>query len=82
MKRSKGKLRRRYGRAAHKGPPYPYEGYESKASGQRCFVTSVTDGTVFLRLVPQGSNGYMPVASFLRQYKRVAKNVRKDGRLM
>jgi hypothetical protein len=75
-------LHRRYGRSAHKGPPYPYEAYESKASGQECFVMNVTDGHVFLRLVPQGSNGHMPVASFLRQYRRVSKNVRKDGRLM
>ena len=73
MKRSKGKLRRRYGRAAHKGPPYPYEGYESKASGQRCFVTSVTDGTVFLRLVPQGSNGHS--STWRQRARRIERRV-------
>ena len=73
--------RKRHGRARVYGQ-YPYEGYENKKSGQRAFVTSVTDGHVFIRLVPQGSNGHMPVAAFKREYRRVAKNVRKDGRLV
>lgn len=76
-------LRRRYGRSVSRTrQPHPYEGYESKASGQQAYVTSVTDGHVFLRLVPQGSNGHMPVGEFLRLYRRVKKNVRKDGRLI
>jgi hypothetical protein len=70
MKRHKHKLRRRYGRSHS---PRPHGEYESKASYQQCYVSHVTDGTVFFRLTPQGSSGFMPVREFKKLYRPVGK---------
>ena len=59
----------------HRGPPYPKDTYENKASYQKCWVQHVSEGQVWIRLEPQGTNGFMPIKAFLREYRKV-----KDGR--
>ena len=57
--------------------PRPYESFVSIASGQEVFVRNVTrDGTVFFRLEPQGSNGYMLGREFARLYRPISKRLR------
>jgi hypothetical protein len=47
--------------------------YENIHSYQWAWVRHLSENGqhVFIRLEPQGSNGDMPAASFLREYRRV-----------
>lgn len=69
------RLRRRYGHTQALLPKNLRGTFESTASGREAFVTGVHGDDVFIRL-GDGSNGNMPVSSFLRQYRRVRKAAR------
>jgi hypothetical protein len=58
-------------RQGSKSPPRMFV---SIASGQRAFIRSIIGDNVAIQLVPQGSHGFMPLASFKRQYRPVAES--------